>query len=70
MAEAKLEEPFAELERERLAKLAREWLEVERARPPFEVAALEEKRTLAVGGLELNGRIDRIDRARVAAATR
>ena len=62
VAEAKLEEPFAALERARLSKLAREWLEVEKARPPFEVAALEEKRRLAVGGLELSGRVDRVDR--------
>ncbi|MEK6211796.1 MAG: PD-(D/E)XK nuclease family protein [Pseudomonadota bacterium] len=60
--EAKLEEPFAALERKRLAKLAREWLEVERSRPPFEVVAMEEKRKLAVAGLELNGRIDRMDK--------
>ena len=60
--EAKLDEPFAGLERKRLAKLAREWLEVERSRPPFEVVAMEEKRKLAVAGLELNGRIDRMDK--------
>src|SRR6266850_1667072 len=60
--EAKVEEPFAGLERKRLAKLAREWLEVERRRPPFEVVAMEEKRKLAVAGLELNGRIDRMDK--------
>ncbi|MDH5578693.1 MAG: PD-(D/E)XK nuclease family protein, partial [Betaproteobacteria bacterium] len=60
--EAELEEPFAALERKRLAKLAREWLEVERARAPFEVVAMEDKRKLAVAGLELNGRIDRLDR--------
>ena len=60
--EAKLEEPFAALERKRLAKLAREWLEVERSRPPFEVVAIEEKRKLGVAGLELNGRIDRMDK--------
>ena len=60
--EAKLEEPFAGLERTRLAKLARDWLEVERSRPPFEVVAMEEKRKLSVAGLELNGRIDRMDK--------
>ncbi len=60
--EAKLEEPFAGLERKRLAKLAHEWLEVERGRPSFEVVAMEEKRKLAVAGLELNGRIDRMDK--------
>ncbi|HJS38156.1 MAG TPA: PD-(D/E)XK nuclease family protein, partial [Burkholderiales bacterium] len=61
VAEAKLEEPFAQLERARLAKLAWEWLEVERGRAPFTVAALEDKRKLGVAGLTLNGRIDRMD---------
>jgi ATP-dependent helicase/nuclease subunit B len=61
VVEAKLEEPFASLERTRLEKLAREWLEVERERPAFTVAAMEEKRKLTVAGLELNGRIDRLD---------
>src|SRR5216684_1263611 len=60
--ENRLEGRFAELERERLARLAREWLEIEKARAPFEVAALEERRTLNVAGLELSGRIDRMDR--------
>jgi probable DNA repair protein len=59
---AGLEEPFAGLERTRLAKLAREWLEVERGRSPFAVVATEEKRKLVVAGLELNGRIDRMDK--------
>jgi ATP-dependent helicase/nuclease subunit B len=62
VAEARLEEPFAELERMRLAKIARDWLEVERKRAPFEVAAREDKRKLRVAGLELEGRIDRLDR--------
>jgi ATP-dependent helicase/nuclease subunit B len=46
----------------RLATLARDWLDVERKRAPFEVAAREEKRLLRVAGLELSGRIDRLDR--------
>jgi ATP-dependent helicase/nuclease subunit B len=62
VAEAELEDPIAGLERKRLAKLAREWLEVEKARDPFTVVAMEDKRKLAVAGLELNGRIDRLDR--------
>jgi len=62
VAEVALEEPFAGLERARLAKLAREWLKVEEARAAFEVVALEEKRVLSVAGLALNGRIDRLDR--------
>ncbi len=61
VADAKLEEPFAGLERKRLAKLAREWLDVERERAPFTVVAMEDKRKLTVAGLELNGRIDRMD---------
>jgi ATP-dependent helicase/nuclease subunit B len=62
VAEAGLEEPFAELERMRLSKLARDWLEIERKRAPFEVAAREEKRVLDVAGLQLHGRIDRLDK--------
>lgn len=62
VAEAGLQEPFAALERKRLAKLAREWLEVERQRDPFLVVAMEDKRKLSVAGLELNGRIDRMDK--------
>jgi probable DNA repair protein len=53
---------FAELERERLAKLAREWLEVESVRAPFQVSSIEEKRTLSVAGLEFQSRIDRMDK--------
>ncbi len=60
--EAQVDEAFADLERQRLARIAREWLAVERARPAFSVVAAEEKRKLAVAGLELNGRIDRMDR--------
>ena len=58
-----LEGRFAELERERLARLAREWLEIESSRKPFEVAAIEEKRKIGIAGLEFSGRIDRMDRA-------
>jgi ATP-dependent helicase/nuclease subunit B len=57
-----LEGRFAELERARLARLALEWLEVEKARAPFEVLYTEEPRTIAVAGLELSGRIDRMDK--------
>lgn len=57
-----LEGRFAALEHERLERLAREWLALERERPPFEVVALEERRVLGAGGLEFSGRIDRMDR--------
>jgi probable DNA repair protein len=60
--ESGLEGAFAELERARLAKLAREWLEEEEKRSPFKVAFLEENRLMKVAGLELSGRIDRMDR--------
>jgi probable DNA repair protein len=60
--EAKLEGRFAELERSRLAKLAREWLEVEARRAPFEVSAIEQQRELKIAGLEFQSRIDRMDR--------
>ncbi len=57
-----LEGRFAELERERLAKLAREWLELERSRPAFQILFLEQQRALSVAGLEFQSRIDRMDK--------
>jgi len=57
-----LEGRFAELERERLAKLAREWLELEARRAPFEVSSIEEQRNVVVAGLEFQSRIDRMDK--------
>jgi probable DNA repair protein len=62
VGEAGIEEPMAGLERKRLVKLAREWLDVERERAPFTVVAMEDKRELTVAGLKLNGRIDRLDK--------
>jgi ATP-dependent helicase/nuclease subunit B len=56
-----LEGRFAELERARLAKLANEWLDIERRRAPFKVAAVEEKREINVAGLKFESRIDRMD---------
>jgi probable DNA repair protein len=60
--EVGLDGRFAELERVRLAKLADEWLAMEKDRKPFEVMALEEKRSLRIGSLEFASRIDRMDR--------
>ncbi|HYY61373.1 MAG TPA: PD-(D/E)XK nuclease family protein, partial [Burkholderiales bacterium] len=57
-----LEGRYAELERERLARLAREWLELEARRAPFEVQSLEEEREINVAGLQYKSRIDRMDR--------
>ena len=60
--ETQVEGRFADLETERLVRLAREWLDVERKRKPFEVVGIEEKRTLQAGGLSFSGRIDRMDK--------
>jgi hypothetical protein len=53
---------FGELERVRLVKLAREWLDLERRRGDFEVVATEEKRVMSFGGITVNVRLDRLDR--------
>jgi probable DNA repair protein len=60
--EARIEGGLAALELERLARLARDWLELERLREPFEVIQIEEEKNLQVGALSLRGRIDRLDR--------
>jgi probable DNA repair protein len=54
---------FAEVEKARLARLARAWLEMEReARgDDFTVAAVEDKRSLVIGPLTLRGKLDRVD---------
>ena len=57
-----LEGRFAELERERLARLAGEWLEVESRRAPFEVLHLEEEREISIAGMQFKSRIDRMDK--------
>jgi len=53
---------FSELERGRLARLLERLLRAEKLRAPFEVAACEERRAIALGGVELKARVDRIDR--------
>ena len=50
------------LEQERLQVLLAEWLEVERARPDFEVVERELPRRVDAGGLHLDLKVDRIDR--------
>jgi RecB family exonuclease len=60
--ESELEGRFGELERARLAKLAGEWLELEKSRKDFEVAFVENPRTVALAGLHFSSRIDRMDR--------
>jgi len=49
-------------ESQRLARVVRAWLdEFERPRPPFAVAEVETLRPLALNGLEISLRLDRID---------
>ena len=46
----------------RLASIVRAWIEgFERSRPPFAVEAIEAPRTLTLGGLEFELRLDRVD---------
>ena len=52
---------FRDLEQERLEHLLFEFLECERARQPFTVTCREEKQQVAIGGLALDVRIDRLD---------
>ncbi len=49
------------LESERLQNLLWNWLELEKKRSPFKVISNEEERTLTVGDISLNLRVDRID---------
>jgi ATP-dependent helicase/nuclease subunit B len=52
---------FAEIEKQRLVRLARNWLEYEKTRGGFSVVAIEAKRPIAIGGLQFNARLDRVD---------
>ena len=52
---------FAEIEKRRLVRLARAWLEVEKQRGGFTVLATEDKRPIEIGGLALSARLDRVD---------
>ncbi len=60
--ESVFKERFLALERERLQSLLREWLALERQRAPFEVLAVEAARSVEVGGVRLELRLDRADR--------
>jgi ATP-dependent helicase/nuclease subunit B len=52
---------FADIERLRLVRLARAWLDQEKARSDFAVVATEDKRHVEIGGLSLSARLDRVD---------
>jgi len=53
---------FGRLEKKRLVRLARSWLEQEKKRPAFEVAEIEKKRAVSLGGVTVNAKLDRLDR--------
>jgi probable DNA repair protein len=53
---------FAAVERRRLVRIAREWLDMERERAGFTVLAAEAQHAATLGGLDLRLRLDRIDR--------
>jgi probable DNA repair protein len=53
---------FATIERARLIRMLREWLQYERERAPFEVVERERKRQVIWSGLAMNVRLDRLDR--------
>jgi RecB family exonuclease len=58
-----LSEALISIERRRLVGIVMRWLQFEiDDRADFEVAAIEERRSMAIGPLLLNGRLDRVDR--------
>ena len=52
---------MAELEQQRLAALMVQWLDLDAARPPFQVVEREEWHEVKLGPLTLKTRVDRID---------
>jgi ATP-dependent helicase/nuclease subunit B len=52
---------FATLERERLVRIARDWLHFESGRGDFEVVRVEDQAPVTFAGLTVSTRIDRID---------
>jgi ATP-dependent helicase/DNAse subunit B len=54
---------FADVEKARLVRLARAWLDHERARDDFTVLRVEDRRAVELGPLRLELRLDRIDEA-------
>jgi ATP-dependent helicase/nuclease subunit B len=61
-AREQMPQRYLELESQRLTNLVTEWLEFERTRVPFEVAATEFTQETSIAGLSLRLRLDRIDR--------
>lgn len=50
-----------DLEKRRLQKLLPEWMTLEKSRTPFAVAGIEAERDVAIGGLQVKVRADRVD---------
>lgn len=61
-ARERMPKRYLELEEQRLTLLVSEWLEYERTRMPFTVAATEREATTTIAGLTLKLRLDRVDR--------
>jgi probable DNA repair protein len=57
-----LEGRLAAIERDRLVRLADEWLDLEQRRDDFEVVATEAPVVVSFGGVSVDAKIDRIDR--------
>ena len=53
---------FKRIEHHRLVKLTFEWLHEEKKRSDFRVIAIEDKRSIEIGGLVLTTRLDRVDK--------
>jgi probable DNA repair protein len=50
-----------DLEKQRLQRLLGEWLDIEKSRPEFSVAGIEAERAIAIAGLQVKVRADRVD---------
>lgn len=53
---------FAAMEIQRLTTLLLRWLELEKTRAPFDVIQTEQLTFIEIGGLRVQGRVDRIDK--------
>ena len=58
----KLSKRFTKIEHQRLVRLTLEWLHEEKKRSDFRVIAIEDKRSIEIGGLVLTTRLDRVDK--------
>lgn len=58
----KLSKRFTKIEHQRLVRLTLEWLHEEKKRSDFKVIAIEDKRSIELGGIVLTIRLDRVDK--------